>query len=64
VPAFGRFGPDGLRGDADVERLLATADVVMRRRGRELTPVLEALYRSLAGAEPRATEPERRRKSA
>ena len=64
VPAFGRFGPDGLRGDADVERLLATADVVMRRRGRELTPVLEAVYRSLAGLRPGAAEPERRRKSA
>jgi UDP-N-acetylglucosamine diphosphorylase/glucosamine-1-phosphate N-acetyltransferase len=51
VPAFARFGPDGLRDDTEFAKRMATADVVMRRRGRELTPVLEAVYRSLAGSE-------------
>jgi UDP-N-acetylglucosamine diphosphorylase/glucosamine-1-phosphate N-acetyltransferase len=65
VPAFARFGPDALWEEADLEKLLATAGVVMRRRGRGLTPVLEAVYRSLAGdRRPAAADPERRRKSA
>lgn len=64
VPAFTRFGPDGLTDNADVEKLLTTADVVMRRRGRGLTPVLEAVYRSAAGAGRTVTEAGWRRKSA
>lgn len=48
VPAFARVGPTGVKDDADIEKLLETADVVMRRRGRELTPELEAVYRALA----------------
>ncbi|HEY1192014.1 MAG TPA: putative sugar nucleotidyl transferase [Gemmata sp.] len=51
VPAFRRAGPDGIK-DLDLNRLLATADVVMRRRGRTLVPQLESLYRALAGAAP------------
>jgi UDP-N-acetylglucosamine diphosphorylase/glucosamine-1-phosphate N-acetyltransferase len=49
VPAFARHGPDGLTRDADVGKLLATADTVMRRRGRGLTSALEAVYRAAAG---------------
>ena len=57
VPSFARFGPDGLTGGVCPDKLLATADVVMRRRGRELTPVLEAVYRSVAaGAAPAVVE--------
>lgn len=56
VPAFHRAAPKGVR-ELDVRRLLATADAVMRRRGRALTPELEGCYRALAGAAPRA-EPE------
>ena len=51
VPSFRRAGADGLK-ELDVPRLLETADVVMRRRGRELTPALAALYRALAGEAP------------
>src|SRR5262249_19466025 len=36
IPAFHRSGVDGLK-PMDVNQLLTTADVVMRRRGRELT---------------------------
>ncbi|MFM8274137.1 MAG: putative sugar nucleotidyl transferase [Gemmata sp.] len=48
VPSFHRTGPDGMK-ELDVPGLLATADVVMRRRGRAMTLELEALYRALAG---------------
>lgn len=48
VPSFCRFGPSGLKAEPDVNQLLATADTVMRRRGRELTPVQEAVYRAVA----------------
>jgi UDP-N-acetylglucosamine diphosphorylase/glucosamine-1-phosphate N-acetyltransferase len=48
VPAFSRAGPDGVLPQSDLDALLATADVVMRRRGQALTKPLEALYRSLA----------------
>jgi UDP-N-acetylglucosamine diphosphorylase/glucosamine-1-phosphate N-acetyltransferase len=47
VPSFSRFGPNGLNDEIDVEQLLTTADTVMRRRGKELTPAMEGLYRSL-----------------
>lgn len=63
VPAFARFGLDGLHDDVELEKLLTTADVVMRRRDRGLTPVLEAVYRSVAGGRV-VGEPERLRKSA
>jgi UDP-N-acetylglucosamine diphosphorylase/glucosamine-1-phosphate N-acetyltransferase len=53
VPPFHRAGSDGVK-ELDVDRLMATADVVMRRRGRQLTPQLEAIYRALAGAAPEA----------
>jgi len=57
LAAVARFGPDGLTGGVCPDKLLATADVVMRRRGRELTPVLEAVYRSVAaGAAPAVVE--------
>jgi hypothetical protein len=48
ISSFRRVGPDGVR-ELDVDRLMATASVTMRRRGRELTPALEAVYRGLAG---------------
>lgn len=47
VPSFHRAGPMGLMV-LNAEGLLETADVVMRRRGRVLTPQLEAVYRALA----------------
>lgn len=50
VPGFHRAGPDGLRELTDTTRHLATASAVMRRRGRELTPALEAVYRSAVAA--------------
>lgn len=56
VPPFHRAGPDGLK-PLDVERLLATADVVMRRRGQELTPSVAAVYRAAAGVAPAAEAP-------
>jgi UDP-N-acetylglucosamine diphosphorylase/glucosamine-1-phosphate N-acetyltransferase len=48
IPSFHRAGADGMK-ELDVNRLMATADVVMRRRGRELTRAVEVLYRELAG---------------
>jgi UDP-N-acetylglucosamine diphosphorylase/glucosamine-1-phosphate N-acetyltransferase len=48
IPGFHRVGPSGAKELKDVERLLATADIVMRRRGRSLSPSLEAVYRSAA----------------
>ncbi|HUR55487.1 MAG TPA: putative sugar nucleotidyl transferase [Gemmataceae bacterium] len=51
VPSFSRVGPSGVKPNTTPEKLFATADTVMRRRGRELTPALEGLYRSLAGLE-------------
>ena len=57
VPAFTRAGPDGLKELTDVARVLATADTVMRRRGRSLTPALEAVYRAAAGRRGDAPAP-------
>jgi UDP-N-acetylglucosamine diphosphorylase/glucosamine-1-phosphate N-acetyltransferase len=48
VPSFCRAGPDGLRDGPALDRCLTAADTAMRRRGRELTPPLEAVYRSVA----------------
>jgi hypothetical protein len=47
VPAFHRAGPGGLK-ELDAGRMMEAAGAAMRRRGRELTPQLEALYRGLA----------------
>ena len=63
VPSFSRFGPNGLKAEDDIEKLLTTADTVMRRRSRELTPGLEALYRAVAG-QGAAVEGPRLRRSA
>ncbi|MBN9119185.1 MAG: hypothetical protein J0I06_08495 [Planctomycetes bacterium] len=49
VPSFHRSGPCGLKA-LSADRLLETAGVVMRRRGRVLTQPLEAVYRAVAGA--------------
>jgi UDP-N-acetylglucosamine diphosphorylase/glucosamine-1-phosphate N-acetyltransferase len=54
VPSFHRVGTDGLK-PLDVNQLMTTADVVMQRRGRELTPQLEAVYRVLANADAATT---------
>jgi hypothetical protein len=48
IPGFTRAGPSGLKLLSDLDRLLATAEVVMHRRGKELTPVLDTVYRTLA----------------
>jgi UDP-N-acetylglucosamine diphosphorylase/glucosamine-1-phosphate N-acetyltransferase len=48
VPAFHRAGPGGVKSLKDIDRLLATADAVLKRRGKELTPALEAVYRGAA----------------
>lgn len=48
VPAFARFGPNGITTDTDVNRLLQTAATVMRRRGCDLTTAIEAIYREIA----------------
>ncbi len=49
VPAFHRAGPRGLK-PLNAARLLETADVAMRRRGRALAHPLELLYRALVSA--------------
>jgi UDP-N-acetylglucosamine diphosphorylase/glucosamine-1-phosphate N-acetyltransferase len=46
VPAFHRAGPDGMKL-LEMDRLMATAEVVMQRRGQALTQALEAIYRTL-----------------
>jgi hypothetical protein len=48
IPGFTRAGAGGLKELADVDGVLAVADLVMRRRGAELTPALEAVYREVA----------------
>lgn len=48
VPAFARFGPNGLNENIDAERLVQTASIVMKRRGQDLMPAIEAVYRSIA----------------
>lgn len=49
IPSFARYGPAGLSTAPDLGQLLQTADTAMRRRGKELTPELEAVYRAVAG---------------
>jgi hypothetical protein len=53
VPAFHRASPKGVT-ELDAEKVLKVADVVMRRRGRALTPELEAAYRSLLSSAAKA----------
>jgi UDP-N-acetylglucosamine diphosphorylase/glucosamine-1-phosphate N-acetyltransferase len=54
IPSFTRAGSSGLKELTDMDRLLTTADVVMRRRGMELTSVLDVVYRSIASRRPHA----------
>jgi UDP-N-acetylglucosamine diphosphorylase/glucosamine-1-phosphate N-acetyltransferase len=56
VPAFHRVGPGGER-ELDPDRLMATAATVMKRRGRELAPQQQAVYRALARAGEPAAPP-------
>ncbi len=56
VPGLARTGPEGTTPAPDLEELFATADRAMRRRGRELTPELRAVYATAAGR--RVAEPE------
>jgi UDP-N-acetylglucosamine diphosphorylase/glucosamine-1-phosphate N-acetyltransferase len=46
IPGFSRAGPRGVKDLGDISRVLATADAVMKRRGKELTPALDAVYRA------------------
>jgi UDP-N-acetylglucosamine diphosphorylase/glucosamine-1-phosphate N-acetyltransferase len=46
LPAFSWVG-DGVKEIYDLDKALATAKIVMERRGREMTPALESLYRHL-----------------
>jgi UDP-N-acetylglucosamine diphosphorylase/glucosamine-1-phosphate N-acetyltransferase len=48
VPPFTRFGPDGLAEEPNLDALLATADAMMKRRGRSLSRAQEAVYRAAA----------------
>src|SRR5207249_5310790 len=52
VPSFSQHGPRGSSAATNLEQLLGTADVMMRRRGRELTSQLEGVYRAVAGQTP------------
>jgi UDP-N-acetylglucosamine diphosphorylase/glucosamine-1-phosphate N-acetyltransferase len=56
VPAFTRAGPHGVKELTDVNRVLAVADTVMKRRGKSLTLALEVAYRAIASAH-RGTHP-------
>ena len=48
VPSFTRAGPEGITDATEMDRHLAAASAAMKRRGRELTPPLEAVYRAVA----------------
>ena len=50
VPAFCTTSFDRLAPRGELDGILTTADYVMRRRGQELTPVHDALYRALYAA--------------
>lgn len=56
VPAFARVSHGRLADVQDFDELVSTAEVVMGRRGRALTPALREVYRRLHAA----TEPARR----
>jgi UDP-N-acetylglucosamine diphosphorylase/glucosamine-1-phosphate N-acetyltransferase len=47
-PAFARYGPEGMSFPSDIEEVLATADVAMRRRGQSVTPELREVYLAIA----------------
>lgn len=47
VPSFSSAGPGGLAAQDDLDALLATARVVMARRGKPMSAASEALYRQL-----------------
>jgi UDP-N-acetylglucosamine diphosphorylase/glucosamine-1-phosphate N-acetyltransferase len=64
IPAFTRAGRSGLKQLSDVDGLLATADTVMQRRGKGLTPVLDTIYRTIASKRASAPEVLPLRKSA
>jgi len=51
IAACTRVAQGGTKRLTDIDRLLTAADAVMRRRGRALTPALDALYRSAMGSE-------------
>ena len=55
VPAFSRCGPNGITPMSDVEVILKSAAIAMSRRGKEMLPSLEALYRSIGS--PPAVRP-------
>lgn len=57
IPAWHRFGPSGLKREADVERWLAAAERMMGRRGQQLTRELEQIYRTMAEESRAATDP-------
>jgi UDP-N-acetylglucosamine diphosphorylase/glucosamine-1-phosphate N-acetyltransferase len=64
VPSFCRAGPDGVTAGPDLDRCLSAAAAAMRRRGRELTPALQAVYRAAAGGPRPAADEGPWRKSA
>lgn len=47
LPSFASWWHEALADRADLDELLNTANVVMQRRGLQLTPELDALYRTL-----------------
>jgi UDP-N-acetylglucosamine diphosphorylase / glucose-1-phosphate thymidylyltransferase / UDP-N-acetylgalactosamine diphosphorylase / glucosamine-1-phosphate N-acetyltransferase / galactosamine-1-phosphate N-acetyltransferase len=57
IPGFARTGPEGTAPAPDLEELFATADRAMRRRGRELTPELRAVYTAASGRRAADAEP-------
>jgi len=57
VPSFTRYGPAGFAPVEDVDAALAAADIMMRRRGRVLTPALRAVYRAVAGRPAEVARP-------
>jgi UDP-N-acetylglucosamine diphosphorylase/glucosamine-1-phosphate N-acetyltransferase len=53
IAASTRVGPRGVKRLTDCDRLMAAADRAMRRRGGELTPPLETVYRAaIRGDDP------------
>jgi UDP-N-acetylglucosamine diphosphorylase / glucose-1-phosphate thymidylyltransferase / UDP-N-acetylgalactosamine diphosphorylase / glucosamine-1-phosphate N-acetyltransferase / galactosamine-1-phosphate N-acetyltransferase len=57
IPAFTRAGPSGVKELGDEKRAMATANTVMKRRGKGLTPALEAVYRSVAATRRSGSAP-------
>lgn len=48
VPSFARVGPEGVAEDLGLEALFATAETMMKRRGRTLSAAQEGVYRAVA----------------